>query len=217
MLTVGDRLPDFRLRALAGPGAGSDVTPDAFPGRWLLLVYWPLDFALVCASEIEELHRRHPDLLAHGAQAVGAGQGLGSLGRDGAAHHDLRFPLLDDGNRELAEALGIGNGEGGALRATFIADPARRIRWVRVSDLSAGRFVPEVLHALVSAKDGGRPTASKARKAARDYAALLRMCAWCKKVKDEAGDWSKVEDYIRRFTGQDFTHGICPDCLVEHS
>jgi hypothetical protein len=45
----------------------------------------------------------------------------------------------------------------------------------------------------------------------------MKMCAWCKKVHEESGDWSRVEDYIRRFTGVDFSHGVCPDCLTEHS
>ena len=45
----------------------------------------------------------------------------------------------------------------------------------------------------------------------------MKICAWCKKVHEETGDWSRVEDYIRRFTGMDFSRGICPDCLIGHS
>src|SRR5262249_54996981 len=43
VLTVGDTLPDFRLRTIAGPGLGSEVTPASFPGQWLVLLYWPAD------------------------------------------------------------------------------------------------------------------------------------------------------------------------------
>jgi lipoyl-dependent peroxiredoxin subunit C len=216
VLTVGDQLPHFRLRAVAGPEKGSHVTPASFPDRWLVLLYWPADFALVCASEIEEIHRRHADLVVRGAQAVGAGSDLGPPELGWAARQGLRFPLLDDAQQSLAQSLGlVRRGDRGSTRATFVADPSGRIRWVRVSDLSAGRFVPEVLQALASARDSTGVENGPARGACDQ--ALVKMCAWCKKVHDESGDWSRVEDYIRRFTGNDFSHGICPECLTEHS
>jgi peroxiredoxin (alkyl hydroperoxide reductase subunit C) len=217
VLTVGDKLPDFRLRAVAGPGVGTHVTAASFPDRWIVLLYWPADFALVCASEIDELHRRHGGLVAQGAQAIGAGQDIGPLGLGWAARQGLGFPLLDDGDLTLARSLGLAKRakDLGTLRATFVADPAGRIRWVRVSDLSAGRFMPEVLQALASAQEVPASRRARSPKASRQL--LLKMCAWCKRVHEKSGDWSRVEDYIRRFTGADFSHGICPDCLTEHS
>lgn len=41
---------------------------------------------------------------------------------------------------------------------------------------------------------------------------LLPICANCKKIRNEAGQWNSVEKYIRDHTGVDFTHGICPEC-----
>jgi len=43
---------------------------------------------------------------------------------------------------------------------------------------------------------------------------ILPICAWCKKIRDDSGYWNKVEAYIREHTGAEFTHGICPDCLM---
>ncbi len=44
---------------------------------------------------------------------------------------------------------------------------------------------------------------------------LLPICAWCgRKVEDEPGHWVNLETYITEHTGAEFTHGICPDCLV---
>jgi GAF domain-containing protein len=42
---------------------------------------------------------------------------------------------------------------------------------------------------------------------------LLPICAWCKRIRDDAGYWNQVEAYIHKYTGADFTHGICPQCL----
>lgn len=41
---------------------------------------------------------------------------------------------------------------------------------------------------------------------------LLPICASCKKIRDDKGYWSQIEDYISEHTEADFSHGICPDC-----
>jgi GAF domain-containing protein len=42
---------------------------------------------------------------------------------------------------------------------------------------------------------------------------LLPICAWCKRIRDDEGYWDQVEAYFHKYTGADFTHGICPQCL----
>ncbi len=44
---------------------------------------------------------------------------------------------------------------------------------------------------------------------------LLPICAECKKVRDDKGYWSQVEEYIGTHTGADFSHSLCPDCFRE--
>jgi len=41
---------------------------------------------------------------------------------------------------------------------------------------------------------------------------LLPMCAWCKKIRDESGNWHAVEEYVCDHTDAAITHGVCPDC-----
>ncbi|MBU6399073.1 MAG: response regulator [Verrucomicrobia bacterium] len=41
---------------------------------------------------------------------------------------------------------------------------------------------------------------------------LLPICASCKKIRDEAGAWWTVEQYLEARTGTTFTHGVCPEC-----
>jgi len=48
----------------------------------------------------------------------------------------------------------------------------------------------------------------------RTLQGILPICAWCKKIRDDSGYWNKVEVYIREHTGAEFTHGICPDCMM---
>lgn len=42
---------------------------------------------------------------------------------------------------------------------------------------------------------------------------LLPMCAWCKRIRDDAGYWHEVEAYVAQHTEAGFTHGICPPCV----
>ncbi len=46
---------------------------------------------------------------------------------------------------------------------------------------------------------------------------LIPICAWCgKKIRDEKGNWKRVEEYISERTTAGFTHGICPECHNKH-
>lgn len=42
---------------------------------------------------------------------------------------------------------------------------------------------------------------------------LLPICSRCKKVRDEAGQWHQMEEYISSRTPASITHGLCQECL----
>jgi len=43
---------------------------------------------------------------------------------------------------------------------------------------------------------------------------VVPICAWCKKIRDDAGYWKQLESYIRDHTEAEFSHGICPTCAT---
>jgi len=45
---------------------------------------------------------------------------------------------------------------------------------------------------------------------------LLPICAWCKKIRDDAGYWQQLESYIGKHSSAEFSHSICPECLEKH-
>ena len=47
----------------------------------------------------------------------------------------------------------------------------------------------------------------------RSLQAILPICSYCRKIKDDANYWHSVEDYISRHTNSEFSHGVCPNCL----
>ena len=42
---------------------------------------------------------------------------------------------------------------------------------------------------------------------------LLSMCASCKRITNERGDWEPLESYLQTHSQAKFSHGLCPDCL----
>jgi PAS domain S-box-containing protein len=45
---------------------------------------------------------------------------------------------------------------------------------------------------------------------------FLPICSYCKRIRNDAGYWENVENYIRDHSEAEFSHGICPECLKEH-
>ena len=43
---------------------------------------------------------------------------------------------------------------------------------------------------------------------------LLPICASCKKIRDDEGNWGHVESYIASHSEARFSHGICPECAM---
>lgn len=58
---------------------------------------------------------------------------------------------------------------------------------------------------------------SSTRAEVQTLSGLLPICAWCKKVRDDAGYWEQVEDYFARRDKIEFTHGICSECAEEQT
>ena len=45
---------------------------------------------------------------------------------------------------------------------------------------------------------------------------LLPICSYCKKIRDDKGYWKQIEVYIAANSQADFSHGLCPECGLEH-
>ena len=48
----------------------------------------------------------------------------------------------------------------------------------------------------------------------RTLTGRLSICCYCKKIKDEAGNWPELETYVMQHSEASFTHGMCPDCFT---
>jgi transcriptional regulator with GAF, ATPase, and Fis domain len=46
-----------------------------------------------------------------------------------------------------------------------------------------------------------------------DLSKIYPMCSYCRKIRDAAGTWVVVEEYVNAISGREASHGICPVCL----
>ncbi len=158
MLMTGNIFPEFRLKAVISIDEDSafiDVGRDSAAGQWTVLFFWPIDFSFVCPSEMPELGRLKDAFEARGAAVYCVGTESETVYRAWRRLHaslrDFPFPMLADVDGKLARALNIVDGdEGVVLRATYIMDPYRMVRFVSVNGLRECRDPRETLRALDS-------------------------------------------------------------------
>jgi len=162
LLGLGQRFPEFSLEACVSAEPGSEfrtVDSHELEGSWSAVFFWPLDFTFVCPTELVEFNRALREFRALAATVYGV---------SGDSHHahlawrkenpalrNLGFPMLADAGKELADELGILDPiERVPLRATYLLDQERKIRWLCVNDLSVGRSTGEVLRVLAALQCG---------------------------------------------------------------
>jgi peroxiredoxin (alkyl hydroperoxide reductase subunit C) len=133
--------------------AFEEVAHDRYPGKWLVVFFWPKDFTFVCPTEIEAFGKLNREFNDRDAHVLGVSTDSEFVHLAWRQQKDelkkLPFPMLADVKRELTGALGIlDKEEGVAQRATYIVDPEGVIRFVMVTDLNVGRNAKEVLRVL---------------------------------------------------------------------
>ncbi|WP_372773198.1 peroxiredoxin [Mangrovibacterium sp.] len=162
MKTIGDKFPKFKKTAVVSLEVGKEfetLTDEYLTGKWSVIFWWPKDFTFVCPTEITGFNDHIEDFEKLDARLVGASTDSEFVHLAWRNSHpglkQLKFPMLADTSKSLAEDLGILEAEEKiAYRATFIIDPQGIIRWVSVNDLAIGRNVPEVVRVLEALKSG---------------------------------------------------------------
>ncbi|WP_339133550.1 MAG: PAS domain-containing protein [Candidatus Electrothrix sp. GW3-4] len=45
---------------------------------------------------------------------------------------------------------------------------------------------------------------------------ILPICSFCKNIRNDRGYYERVENYIHKVSGADFSHTVCPDCMKKN-
>lgn len=165
---IGSLAPFFDLEcAEAMPGGLPPrlgrVTVSDFRGRWLVLVFYPHDFSMVCPTELVGLSRRVDDFRRQGCALLG-------VSVDPVASHlswlqtplelggvaGLSFPLASDPEGHTAGAYGVYlELQRVALRGLFVIDPNGVLQYQTIHNLSVGRRTDDILRIVGAIQSGG--------------------------------------------------------------
>ncbi len=149
---VTKEAPDFCAKAAMPDGSFQDLSLKDYRGKYVILFFYPLDFTFVCPTEIIAFSEALPQFTALGVQVFGCSidshythlawrntpRNQGGLG-------EIKYPLLSDLDKKIAEAYGVLLPGGIALRGLFLIDKQGIVRHQVVNDLPLGRSVDEAL------------------------------------------------------------------------
>lgn len=149
---VQKEAPDFAAQAVMPDGSFKEVKLSDYRGQYVLLFFYPLDFTFVCPTEIIAFSDAAPKFEKLGVQILGCSVdshfshfAWRSTPRSAGGIGDIRYPLVADLNKKIAEAYDVLLDGGVSLRGLFLIDKEGVVRHQVVNDLPLGRNVDEAL------------------------------------------------------------------------
>lgn len=161
---VGQPAPDFDLPSTKNlETLKENVKLSDYKGKWLILMFYPLDFTFVCPTELTAFSDRLDELQGVGAEVIGIStdsvhshRAWIKTPRDQNGIEGLQYPLASDVAGRLAAKYNILVEEANiALRGLFIINPEGILQYAVVHDLNIGRSVDETLRVLQGLQTGG--------------------------------------------------------------
>jgi len=149
---VQQKAPDFTAEAVMPDGSFKKVSLADYRGKYVVLFFYPLDFTFVCPTEIIAFSEAAGKFEALGVQLLGCSidshythlawrntpRSQGGLGQ-------IKYPLIADLDKKIAEAYDVLLPAGIALRGLFLIDKEGTVQHQLVNNLPLGRSVDEAL------------------------------------------------------------------------
>ncbi|KIJ53323.1 hypothetical protein M422DRAFT_64769 [Sphaerobolus stellatus SS14] len=145
--------PSFIAESVENGNFG-EVSLDQLKGKWVILLFYPMDFTFVCPTEILAFNDALPEFEKINTVVYGVSTDskyshfawASQPRKAGGLGPDLKLPLLADRSMQISKDYGVLIEDAGvALRGLFIIDPKGTLRQITVNDLPVGRSVEETL------------------------------------------------------------------------
>lgn len=164
MSLIGKPAPEFDMLSTKNMDTLQEhVKLSDYQGKWLILLFYPLDFTFVCPTELTAMNDRIAELRDLDAEVIGIScdsvhshKAWIKTPRDQNGLGGLEYPLASDYKKEVATAYDVLNeASGEARRGLFIIDPDGIVRYQVVHDDDVGRSVDETIRVLEALQMGG--------------------------------------------------------------
>jgi peroxiredoxin 2/4 len=161
---VGQPAPDFDMPSTKNIDTlKENVKLADYKGKWLILLFYPLDFTFVCPTELIHFSDRLDEIQGVGAEVIGVSTDSVHSHRawlktptDKNGIEGVKYPIASDVGGKLARKYNILVEDANiALRGLFIINPEGVLQYSVVHDLNIGRSVDETLRVLQGLQTGG--------------------------------------------------------------
>ena len=161
---VGQPAPDFNMPSTKNlETLAENVKLSDYKGKWLILLFYPLDFTFVCPTELIHFSDRLEEFQGVGAEVLGIStdsvhshRAWLNTPQDKNGIQGVKYPIASDVGGKLAKAYNILVEDANiALRGLFIINPEGVLQYSVIHDLNIGRSVDETLRVLQGLQTGG--------------------------------------------------------------
>ena len=161
---VGEPAPEFYMPSTKDmEKLDKPVSLSDYRGRWVVLLFYPLDFTFVCPTELTAFSDRYEDFQGIGADILGVStdsvyshRAWLQTPREKNGVEGLVYPLASDITKQVSRDYGVLiEDKGIALRGLFVIDPEGILRYKVVHDLNVGRSAEETLRVIQALQTGG--------------------------------------------------------------
>jgi peroxiredoxin (alkyl hydroperoxide reductase subunit C) len=151
---VGKAAPDFTAAAVVGNGSIVDFTlSKETKGKYVAIVFYPLDFTFVCPTELIALDHRLDELTQRGVEVLAVSvdsQFTHAAWRNTPVEKGgigaVRYTMIADVSHAITKAYDVEvEGAAVAFRGTFLIDKNGVVRHQVVNDLPLGRNMDELI------------------------------------------------------------------------
>ncbi|CAH2032290.1 peroxiredoxin [Trichlorobacter ammonificans] len=152
---VTKEAPNFKADAVLPDNSFGTVELASYRGKYVYLLFYPLDFTFVCPSEIlafnkklDEFKSRNCEVIAVSVDSKFTHLAWKNTPVDNGGIGNVQYPMVADLNKEIIRSYGIEHPASVALRGLFLIDPKGVVRHCVINDLPLGRSVDEALRML---------------------------------------------------------------------
>jgi len=148
--------PDFKAQTVMPDNSFAEKSLSDLRGnKYAVVFFYPLDFTFVCPSEIiafdkklDEFKKRDCEVIGISVDSHFTHLAWKMTPPDKGGIGQVKFPLVADLKKQIAEAYGVLFDGAVALRGLFLIDKAGVVRHALINDLPLGRNVDEALRIL---------------------------------------------------------------------
>ena len=152
---IGLKAPEFAATAIINQEFYR-ISLSQYKGKYVILLFYPLDFTFVCPTEITAFSDRYNEFSSLNTEILGISVDSEfshlawiQTDRKEGGIGDIAYPLVADLKKELSRSYQVLDEENGvALRGLFIISPDGLILHSTINHISVGRSVGETLRVL---------------------------------------------------------------------